>query len=793
MKLGNYTVPLPRYVIESKVTYHSERKPTVFERMILRLCDPETSLTNKSGLSLLEVFRNQLGAGDVRELLEASVSELVILGALARYFGQDALTAPLTNLELTREGKQFLIDDRLPVRSRTVSIWHRYDPVSDEIRAIKNANASSSQIQTNFEGLELDLMPKNPLALVERAIEHEDYDWKNPATRVDQIISQVQSTEWGERKFEILCSEDAALSIQANHDTALQLWLDQIQPEQIWDIMLADRLKSDTKSLLPVMDSSFLRDVGAIRPVADAGKTPVKARLAILAQGVESIDLELPAIILSSDVDTPTLVNAGQQLSEMHISPPAWITAGFRSISLANTSQNSVHAVVEGKFKLNWAGQPRICDLVVTLKAPAVNELWKKLQNFLESASEAVDDPRIAFLPLAWKGPEEVMEYLWVWLSSRLDQPLESLIDSAEKARQAVHLWLPHDDPWAQAWESALENALLESLKLSAEPLTLSNLIGLITQIEEVLSHDKVRTLQKALLNNAVPLTKIEDLKQLRGALLPDVKVPKTLLTDEVCQEWVQQALHLKELSIYGPHALEHSLKNIEKAIQAIYRDIGEQALEAAEKNQMDTFGLTPGALDALRIWHEASEDFAALQAQEVTEWGALDSRVKSWQLLAKQKLAPVERGLQFIVFDTSALMENDEIFNRLRSNAIPIVPRLVPSELDGLKESQDGDSAFKARRAIRYLEEFSALIRYESEHKDLLPVEWNANEPDHSILSTALYYRLNDVLFVSNDINLRNKALSLGLKVEDSMTFTSKRKSQSSPGKKNQNKKSRK
>ena len=240
MKLGNYTVPLPRYVIESKVTYHSERKPTVFERMILRLCDPETSLTNKSGLSLLEVFRNQLGAGDVRELLEASVSELVILGALARYFGQDALTAPLTNLELTREGKQFLIDDRLPVRSRTVSIWHRYDPVSDEIRAIKNANASSSQIQTNFEGLELDLMPKNPLALVERAIEHEDYDWKNPATRVDQIISQVQSTEWGERKFEILCSEDAALSIQANHDTALQLWLDQIQPEQIWDIMLAE-------------------------------------------------------------------------------------------------------------------------------------------------------------------------------------------------------------------------------------------------------------------------------------------------------------------------------------------------------------------------------------------------------------------------------------------------------------------------------------------------------------------------------------------------------------------------
>lgn len=40
MNLAEISVPLPLYRIESDVTYHTERKPTVFERMVLRLCNP---------------------------------------------------------------------------------------------------------------------------------------------------------------------------------------------------------------------------------------------------------------------------------------------------------------------------------------------------------------------------------------------------------------------------------------------------------------------------------------------------------------------------------------------------------------------------------------------------------------------------------------------------------------------------------------------------------------------------------------------------------------------------------
>jgi len=95
---------------------------------------------------------------------------------------------------------------------------------------------------------------------------------------------------------------------------------------------------------------------------------------------------------------------------------------------------------------------------------------------------------------------------------------------------------------------------------------------------------------------------------------------------------------------------------------------------------------------------------------------------------------------------------------------------------LDGLKASEDDTRAVKARAAIRQLDATSSRIRHETEYTALLPAEWDAKQPDHAILSTALFFRLNEVLFVSNDINLRNKAQSLGIHTQDSKTYAPSR-----------------
>jgi rRNA-processing protein FCF1 len=289
------------------------------------------------------------------------------------------------------------------------------------------------------------------------------------------------------------------------------------------------------------------------------------------------------------------------------------------------------------------------------------------------------------------------------------------------------------------------------------------------------LSADKAASLQAALLRHASPICALDSLAKLRSALPSSTEIPEELLSSELRQLWLKDALQRKELKLYGPHAIQQPMQVIEKAVQNIYRSIGDQALKAAGNGQMDVRTLTPGALNAVRAWRKAAEHFHALNTSSPL-WDALNKTVESWNLLAHDKLAPVEIGHRILVLDTSALMESPELLQDLSSDDIAVVPHRVLSELDGLKASEDETRAVKARAAIRQLDATSSRIRHETEYAALLPAEWDAKQPDHAILSTALFFRLNEVLFVSNDINLRNKAQSLGIHTQDSKTYAPSR-----------------
>lgn len=773
MKLAEISVPLPLYRIESDVTYHTERKPTVFERMVLRLCDPGLHLPDKKMLSLLSIFQDQLGVGDVRELLEACVSELSALGALPKHYALDAIEAPLTELELTAHGLQFLRSDRLPVRSRTVKVWHRYDPISDEIKPTQNDGTRLSQSDfSRVSVADQALRPQNPLPQVERAIAQETYDWKTPATVIDRIAPMAQLEGWGERRLEISCSEDGALSASAPSDAALQQWLAQAQLELAWEILLAGALTSEPNASLPVIDTSVLREARSARLITATSGNTSKARLCVVAQGVVA-DAATPTIVLSSEVNAPELVANGKQptVYTLLVPTPAGMITGFRSLSLPQIDGASVQVEVAGNLHLYWAGQPRPCGLAVTLNDQAATALWAKLRTDLEGACEHSDDPRIVFMPVAWRDIDAIGETVWPWLATRAEQPLGDLIALIEPATQAIGLWRPGGKDWKPAWEVSLARAIDESLRHTPNQLEPEEVASLLTQVVQMLPADKAVPLQAALLHHAAPIRAVESLAKLRSALPSTTAIPEELLSIELRQVWLEHILERKELNLYGPHAIQQPMQDIQKAVQDVYRSIGEQALKAAGNSQMDVRTLTPHALDAVRTWRKAAGNLHTLNVSSLL-WDALNEEVESWSLLAQEKLAPVEIGHRIVVVDTSALMEHPELLHGLISNDILVVPLRVLSELDGLKSSEDGTRAAKARSAIRQLDATTSRIRHETEYTALLPAEWDARESDHAILSTALFFRLNEVLFVSDDINLRNKAQSLGLKVQDSKSY---------------------
>lgn len=780
MKLAEIPVPFPLYRVESGVTYQTEGQPTVFERMVLRLCDPGCHLPDKQNLSLLGVFRDQLGTGDVRELLEMCVSELCAMGALPKHYGRDTLEAPLTELELTPHGLQLLHNkDSLQVRSRTIKVSHYYDPISDEIKQFKGDGGL--QVKSNMSRIsaaDKALRPQNMLPQVERAIAQETYDWKNPATVIKHIAPVVyQSVGWKERRIEISCSEDGVLSASAPSDRALQYWLEQAQPELAWEILLADALTSELNASLPTIDTSVLRDACTARPIAAINGGAAKVRLRIVAENVSMTDAAIPTIVLSSEVSKPELVANDKQpnLFTLLVPTPAGMMTGFRSLSLLQVDKASPKAEVAGNLRLYWAGQPRLCGLAVTLNDQATIALWTKLRRDLECACEHSDDPRIAFMPVAWRDVDALGEIMSPWLSERAGQPLDDLMTLVVPATQAIGFWLPDRKDCSSAWEGSLAKAIDKSLSHTPNQLELSEVVSLLIQMAQMLSADRAIPLQTELLRHADSIRTLDSLAKVRSALQSTTEIPEELLSVELRKVWVKQALERKELKLYGPHAIQQPLQNIEKAVQDVYRSIGEQALKAASNGQMDVRTLTPSALEAVRTWCKAAEHFHALNTSSPL-WDALNETVESWNLLAQKKLAPVEIGRRVVVFDTSALMESPELLQELRSNDIPVVPRRVLSELDGLKTSEDKSRSAKARAAIRQLEAASSRIRHETEYTALLPAEWDAKQPDHAILSTALFFRLNEVLFVSNDINLRNKAQSLGMKTQDSKSYAPSR-----------------
>ena len=778
MKLAEIFVPFPLYRIESDVTYHTERKPTVFERMVLRLCDPGLHLTNKQNLSLLSVFRDQLGVGDIRELLEGCVSELSALGALPTRYALDTLDAPLTELELTADGLQFLRSDSLPVRSRTVKVWHRYDPISDDIKSTQNDEARLSQ--NDFSSVSVAdqaLRPQNPLPQVERAIAQETYDWKNPATVIDRIAPLVQPAGWVERRLEISCSEDGALSASAPRDAALQRWLEQAQPELAWEILLADALASEPDSFLPIIDSSVLQDARTARPITATNGGAARARLCIVAQGVAVADAVTPIVVLSSEVNAPELVANGKQptVFTLLVPTPAEMMTGFRSLSLSQVDGASAQVEVAGNLRLYWAGQPRLCGLMVTLNDQTATALWAKLRRELEGTCEHSDDPRIAFMPVAWRDVDTLGETVWPWLAMRAERPLGDLMALVEPATQAIGLWRSGRQDWSSAWERALAKAIDESLRHTPNQLEPEKVISLLTRVAQMLSADRALPLQVALLRHTAPIRTLELLAKLRYALPSTTEIPEELLSVELRKVWLESALKRPELKFYGPHTIQQPVQDIEKAVQDVYRCIGQQALKAASNSQIDVRTLTPHALDAMRTWRKAAGSFHGLKVS-FPLWDALNEAVERWSLLAQEKLAPIEIGRRIAVLDTSALMEHPELLQGQNSSDILVVPLRVLSELDGLKSSEDENRSAKARSAIRQLDATTSRIRREKEHMALLPTEWDDKEPDHAILSTALFFRLNDVLFVSNDINLRNKAQSLGLNTQDSNSYAPSR-----------------
>lgn len=134
--------------------------------------------------------------------------------------------------------------------------------------------------------------------------------------------------------------------------------------------------------------------------------------------------------------------------------------------------------------------------------------------------------------------------------------------------------------------------------------------------------------------------------------------------------------------------------------------------------------------------------------------------------LVLEKEIEQLKNDLSKLHKDEAELNEQKKLVER-ELNKVQIEQDQQTQKVDKLKKS-----AFEVREAIRKIDELKLAISTEIEDESLLALVQASNKPktkneenDDKALAVAARYKLNDLIFYTEDKNLRNKATSVGIK----------------------------
>jgi rRNA-processing protein FCF1 len=772
MKLGMFAVGLPLYEIESDVTHQTVRTPTVFERMVMRLCGRYRTTPEIAGMTLSQIFEQQLGVASASELVGPSVENLIYLGILVNPVSQNHMVLPLADLSLTTDGLTFLERDRLPSRSQQVTVSHLFYPLSNSVKLQRADNRLLKKPRQPYVS-DTELWPLDCSALVREAVEGERYTWKSPSTEIHSVQSHVVRVVWDQHQISLECDESGVLTIKAPDSPDLDRWLAMATPDVVWNNILEPILAADVQSDWPDLSANIFRTAIEIAPLDGERKKPQPAssssRTALRVLSDESQLEQHPdedLVLLTCGASGLTRLPSKQGTIRLEIARPSELPTGLDML-LVCKDDLSPAARLTGFAKVFWASQVHRAVLSLTADKNTSLQVWSAIQSTLQSGLNSSQDADVFALAAIWESPHET---ILRWQSRVASLQLSDLIADASIFAPALERFShPSGGNWKADWQSALNHQLVSAISHLDNEVALEDILAWLTDIDRLLPV-KSRDVMLTLLAHCESLPDAESVSRLRTVVGPSLEIPGHVFGDAPLRNWVSQALSDEPLSLFGPHAFVETIDLLRSAYFAVLRDVGNKSLDDAEKGTLSLKSVKTSALASIANLQSAISMVRnmriALVNQSLERLIQIDRKVSAWQELASQRLAPpAPEGHKLVVLDTNALMDMPDLLGRtLQRGGVPIVPRRVLEELDGLKGASSEEKAKKARSAIRALERAGRGVKYESEVVELLPPDWDVS-PDNRILSVALYHRLSDVVLVTGDINLRTKALAENMK----------------------------
>lgn len=759
MKLTTLHIGVPIFWLQASVEHSVIRKPTAFERMIMRLSRRGIENPEVGAATLRAAFEEHLGASGVPRLLESSATELLRLGIIHSTeagTGVSVLDQPIRTLTLSTAGQEFYNRNTLPSNLARDAAEFYYLPWSNSLSSERPSRLVASPPALAFDAHTLS--PRDPSSLVRATLAERPPRFLRGESRVVTVEVDVDETvNWLILDVELVVTPEGYLSLHVAGNKAATGWVARLEPTLVQTTIL-DSVVTRTSRSGSAFPSEFSHNITSL-VLAD----PV--------HGIGARTVELPdlTVRIQLDAEHASASWLSEDDSERTLGAPlstGW-PADLESVTVSDS--HGVACRMVGELPLTWGGQQVFAPVQIDLDAETAGPAWDAISDALAVELAQSDDPSIAALPLAWFSPRPAQA-----LASRVaGRPLDEVLDLS---RDFV---LAADDAAPSFVESRVAallgdvSALISSATvdrpvsidvLSEWTRTLQGALGTNAPLAAVLSPLVTRLAQP---RSAIEVREVLRLSRLAGSL------PPHLFSAEVLTALLSDLWRDPSTDLGAPdHAALQTIANYAAAQVELDATLGRQnATFAQESVGRVAAGSVGTALNAAERWLHAVEDpnLARLVDGKLPDGlVSLRADVLKWRETATSNMASaLAPGQGALVFDSNSLLDEPEGLRDLRAGQVGVIPNRVIQELDGLKRSANEDTARRARAAHRAIDDVRQLstLRFESGRPALIPPDLGAiDEPDNQILSVAIAYSRGNVVLVTRDNNLRAKAQATGV-----------------------------
>lgn len=773
MKLDEVIVSYPCKQYDMEIIHFTSRKSTAMEWIILEVVQKFSNDLKYNIIPVAQVFERILHINDSDLLIKPCIEQLLSLGAITIYgFNDNSTLSEITlgDIQMTDIGTEMQKKGLLPGEESEAHIIVNYDIVENKLMASEVKLSSKLMGKTIMEVEEYE--EEYPRNLIIRKLEQDrkkgTYAWLQLTTEVKDINKQSEKVLWRNYKRDVELSSNGYLSINnVPGEYVHRLIFDKLE-QDIWADKEFEWLMVEPMDIDDEYTSIYFIE-----------NIPQQMAKLIYNDKIVAIhsDFWFPECKTNNRSTSVIMCfNSPEWQSELRTGDKAFILQIPETMPLEGAiALGKDRNVFGGMFDLYTDVESIRCKLAYSKAKFSEVNMSQLLKNIVDKYY--LQDYKIATLYLLDKNEASFKESLRNILSQTkdLNKQIEILEEITDICTQ------------------------LGNKKINTDVLLLEKVKEKVVVKNHLVSLEEVKESLEEISNNEYLKSRDSVKEQVVKSILPRIEYTLTHnQVKELFDYFIQTKLVSKRWFI-----LEGLLDNIytTEVIQNLFESFLEtkQIIEYTEleqvfngmKNIYTQLTRLCGDLDLTQ--HCNREDVVKLLIDKPNDISNIYRQLKSWKGYKNKlvnKVAHFEEILndttimnkieininllqeivgifvndtalkysEIYVIDSSSILNKPELIDIFNTKDLVILPTVVLEELDGLKNGENKELAYKAREIIRTIPQ-KENIQMENAYPELLPIDLSQEINDNLILSIALKYIIKEPKLITEDMNLKNVA----------------------------------